>query len=222
MVKEVGQRKPRCKFLQNEIAADAKEWEERKRDASYLYTGGRLETVREQFEKQKLALSHLAQEFVRAGRARQQRTRTALISAVSAVLIAAIVASVAFQNQAQESQANAEEALRQAKIARAGELAAVSNANLNLDTELSLHLAMQSVSETYTLQGEDAVRRALLSPPVELTLYGHSGSRYSVAYDNDGKRLVTTSEAGTARIWDAATGRELVVRMGHTGSVGGG
>lgn len=205
--------------LQNEITSDAKEWDGHKRDTSYLYMGGRLANVREQLEKQKFALSHLAQEFVRAGRVKQRRTQGLLSAAVSIVLIASIVASVIFQKQAQESQANAEEALKQAKIARAGELAAVSNANLDLDPELSLHLAVQSISDSYTLQGEDALRRALLSPPVELTLDGHSGAVYSVAYDHEGKRLVTASEDGTARIWDAATGREKIILLGHTGDV---
>jgi len=128
--------------LQNEIAADAKEWEERKRDASYLYTGGRLATVREQFEKQKLALSHLAQEFVRAGRARQQRTRAALISAVSLVLIAAIVASVVFQNQAQAN-------IEIANTAQASSTLAVNNAataEVNANIALSRQLGAQAIS----------------------------------------------------------------------------
>src|SRR5687768_11630084 len=53
--------------LQNEIAADAREWEEHQRDASYLYTGARLGSAREQLEAKKLVLSGLAQVFIDAG-----------------------------------------------------------------------------------------------------------------------------------------------------------
>jgi WD40 repeat protein/energy-coupling factor transporter ATP-binding protein EcfA2 len=53
--------------LQNEIASDAKEWEDHGRDSSYLYTGARLANAREQLEGKKLVLSDLAQTFVDAG-----------------------------------------------------------------------------------------------------------------------------------------------------------
>jgi len=53
--------------LQNEIAEDAKEWEEHNRDESYLYTGARLVNAREKLETRKLVLSGLAQSFVDAG-----------------------------------------------------------------------------------------------------------------------------------------------------------
>jgi hypothetical protein len=47
--------------LQNQIAEDAREWDNSKRDASYLYTGARLATVREQTKAKTIALSGLAQ-----------------------------------------------------------------------------------------------------------------------------------------------------------------
>jgi formylglycine-generating enzyme required for sulfatase activity len=53
--------------LKNEIATDAKEWDEHQRDASYLYTGARLANAREKMEVKKLTLSGLAQSFVDAG-----------------------------------------------------------------------------------------------------------------------------------------------------------
>ena len=33
----------------------------------------------------------------------------------------------------------------------------------------------------------------------------------------DGERLISGSDDGTARVWDAASGRELLVLKGHTG-----
>jgi dipeptidyl aminopeptidase/acylaminoacyl peptidase len=41
----------------------------------------------------------------------------------------------------------------------------------------------------------------------------------SVAFSPDGRRIVTTSEDETARIWDAATARTIALLQGHTGKV---
>ena len=65
--------------LQNEIASDAKEWEDHRRDPSYLYSGARLASAREQLEAKKLLLSGFAQEFVLKGSARKRRSRVFLI-----------------------------------------------------------------------------------------------------------------------------------------------
>ena len=44
---------------------------------------------------------------------------------------------------------------------------------------------------------------------VKHSLKGHSGVVTSVSYSPDGRRIVTTSEDGTVRIWNADTGTEL-------------
>ena len=41
----------------------------------------------------------------------------------------------------------------------------------------------------------------------------------SVSWSPDGTRLATGSEDGTAKVWDAAGGRELLTLKGHTGQV---
>ena len=53
----------------------------------------------------------------------------------------------------------------------------------------------------------------------DFALIGHTDRVRSVAYSPDGKRLVTASYDGTARIWDASSGRQLLVLQGHGGPV---
>ena len=49
-----------------------------------------------------------------------------------------------------------------------------------------------------------------------MTLKGHTNS---VAYSPDGKRIVSGSSDKTLKVWDAATGQDLLTLKGHTNSV---
>src|SRR2546421_431886 len=57
--------------------------------------------------------------------------------------------------------------------------------------------------------------------PVEavLTLTGHTKGVFNVAFSPDGKYLATASKDHTARLWDAATGKEVRTFRGHTSSL---
>ncbi|HEY5892183.1 MAG TPA: TIR domain-containing protein [Chthoniobacterales bacterium] len=50
-------------------------------------------------------------------------------------------------------------------------------------------------------------------------VFSHSGAVDSVVFSIDGERFLTASQDGTARIWGAADGKELVVLRGHTAPV---
>jgi WD40 repeat protein len=48
-----------------------------------------------------------------------------------------------------------------------------------------------------------------------MVLNGHEGAVSSAAFSPDGSRIVTASYDKTARLWDVANGKELMVLRGH-------
>lgn len=54
---------------------------------------------------------------------------------------------------------------------------------------------------------------------ISLTLKGHTAPINGAAFSPDGKRVVTASEDGTAKVWDTITGEELITFNGHRGRV---
>ncbi len=88
-------------------------------------------------------------------------------------------------------------------------LLALSAAELPTDPTLALLLALEGAA----LEPGRASNNALLASLAELrevrTLRGHELWAYCADFSPDGKRVVTSSRDGTARIWDLGSGEEL-------------
>ncbi len=69
------------------------------------------------------------------------------------------------------------------------------------------------------LRGFEWFYLSRLCHPDELTLEGHAGSVWSVAFSPDGQRLASGSGDGTVKIWDSATGKELYSFKRHASFV---
>lgn len=51
------------------------------------------------------------------------------------------------------------------------------------------------------------------------TLRGHTGFIQSLAHSREGRRLLSASQDGTERLWDASSGRELLVFQPEGGNL---
>ncbi len=80
--------------------------------------------------------------------------------------------------------------------------------------ERSVLLAVESVRRTNSAEGQDALRRGLgfLVRPSHVLDHGYPVR--AVALSASGEHLATASDDGTARVWETASGREIV-RVSH-------
>jgi len=192
-------------MLEREFLATSKsiaEQEEAKREA---------QRQRELEATQKLAESERQRAEGQTRTSKQLRQRAYSLAGI--LLLALVLAVAAFV------QRNA--AIRQAHLASARELALASINSLDTDAELSILLALQAVSESKAAgveipyEVQDALHRAIQASRIRYTVTAHSDV-LAVAFNPDGKLLATAGSDYTAKLWDAATGKELKTLRGHT------
>lgn len=200
--------------LQNEVANDAKEWNDHQREKSYLYIGARLANVREQLDAKKLALSGLAQDFVVAGYARQRRNTAVLTTGLSTIIILLVIAVIVFSRQSSEN-------ATLAKQAHLRELAAQSSLIRDQRFQTSLLLGL----EVFKQLGSNPQTLGLLldnvqsHPQLRQYLIGHQKPVNSVATSPDGKTLASSDSGGAIIIWDLTTNKPVEPRIKNPSDV---
>jgi WD40 repeat protein/transcriptional regulator with XRE-family HTH domain/energy-coupling factor transporter ATP-binding protein EcfA2 len=161
---------------------------------------------------QKLAATEKARAQEQASSIKRlHRGRVFLTGALAVAIVAAIIAGIFASN-----------ARQQALIASVRELSSAANLNLEVDPERSVLLAMEAVNKTYANdhmvlpEAKEALHSAVQASRIELTLRGHTDTLWSAVYSQDGKKIATASADGTAKVWDSATGEELLSVKGST------
>ena len=76
--------------------------------------------------------------------------------------------------------------------------------------ERAVPLALEALEEyPYTWQAERALGEAVLNQRLEKILT-HDAYIHTLEFSQDGTRLLSAGEDGTARVWDTTTGKELL------------
>ena len=225
-------------IMRRRLAAEAEEWERSSRDPSFLLRGSRLAQFEGWGEATVVALAagereyltesvrareeELRQQHVREEheRALERRSRTRLRALVAALTVAALVATT-LTVIALGQRGRAE---REGRIATARELAAASTANLSVDPQLSILLALAAVDttkgdEAVLPEAEQALHDAVEADRELLTIVDPSTG--NVAWSPDGRLLLTGGTAGgkegvDAILWDSKTGEEVQRLSSHT------
>ncbi|HEX6131314.1 MAG TPA: AAA family ATPase, partial [Actinomycetota bacterium] len=216
------------------LARAAAEWHAAGRDPSFLMSGARLEQLEAWASTTTVALGLHEREYLAAStqlrerreaedRARAERERgierrsqRRLRGLVAVLAVGALVASGLTVVATRER----EEASRQSRLATGRELAASSVANLEVDPERSILLALEAIRTTRAADGtvlpeaEEALHRAMTASRVVLSVPDIGGA---VDWNPDGSTFVTEGpdESGIVDVRDAVTGASVLAFPGH-------
>jgi len=236
------------------LAAAAAEWEAAGRDPSFLLRGSRLEQLSTWGATTTLSLAQSEREFLdtslqlaeaeRATEAErvareqtlERRSLRRLRTAVAVFAVAALVAAgltVVATNQSERAET-------ESRIASARELAAASIANLEIDPQRSILLAIEAVELTRSVDGsvlreaEEALHRAVVASRIVTSIPGVSEYRIGFPFDHaldwgpSGLFVTTQTFAAEGRrprgvidLRDPETGSIVRTLPGHDGELTG-
>ena len=125
--------------------------------------------------------------------------------------------ATAAQAASRDAQAQATEAEVQTRLANASRLAALALTQLNVDPDLSILLAVEAAKLEPLPEVRTVLTQALLTSQTEFILHA-DGPVNVAAYNPGGSRIVTASDDGKARIYNARTGK-LLQTLEHDGPV---
>jgi WD40 repeat protein/class 3 adenylate cyclase len=210
------------------LAAAARDWIEADREASFLLGGSRLEQAESWQAASGLAVTPEEREYLEASREERDRrgaeeaARRAheeelerrsfrRLRALVAVLAVAALVAVSLTVFATNQRGRAE---REERFAVARELAAASVANLDVDPERSILLALEAIERTRSVDGsvlpeaEEALHRAMTASRIERSVPGLGG-----AVDWSSRGMFVTEgpeDEGIVDIRDVTTGEPVV------------
>jgi WD40 repeat protein/DNA-binding SARP family transcriptional activator len=219
----------------------AAEWRGAERDPSFLLRGARLDQLEVWADATDLAIGRQELEYLTASVAQsereraearerqthqerlERRSRSRLRKLVAVLTVAALVASVLTVVAIDQRQ----EALRQTRLASARELAAAATANLEIDPERSILLALQSIEAgrqdgVALKEAQEALHAGLQRDRLLYTITDPSTG--NVAWSPNGSLLATGGSVGgnsetDVLLWDARTGALVRRLSAHTGDV---
>jgi WD40 repeat protein/energy-coupling factor transporter ATP-binding protein EcfA2 len=214
--------------LHRRLGDAARAWEADSRDPSELYRGTQLDAatawagghadVLNRTERAFLDASTAQHEAERRREGTRARRLHALLAALAIALVVSLVAGAVALGQRNR-------ASDQGRLAEARELAAAANANLDVDPERSILLALEAVDRSRgdsddrpggsaLPEAEEALHSAVAASRVRLRVPGVGGS---LDWSPNGDVFVTEGPelSGVVDIRDARTGESLLTYHGH-------
>ena len=216
-------------LLHRRLVEAVEEWQDARRNPEFLPRGGRLSQFEAWAAGTDLALTAGEREFLNearsaaddASRRRARRRRAVLAGFASLAAAALLLAAFALVLRSR--------ARDDARLATARQLAASARANLDIDPERSILLAIQAAETTRRHDGsilpeaEQALHDALAISRVLAASQGvgrREGSGHVVALAPDASTFVAADLGRTtASIRDARTGKTIRTLAGHSAEV---
>jgi WD40 repeat protein len=208
------------------------EWEANKKSNSFVLRGEDLRSAEQWLaqagaEKERQPTALQTEYIIASRKAAARRQRITLSAVTFGALLAVGLAIVAFiqrqqaieqKNLADQRRAEAE---RATQVALSRQLAAQSELLRNQHPTFlprSVLLAAEAMQRFPSIEADLALRASVGLLPRRVALMEHDGKVCSVAITSDGEYVGSGSEDRTARIWEVATGKQLV-RMEHPDTV---
>jgi WD40 repeat protein len=208
----------------------ARAWDADGRDPSELYRGTQLDGATEWAAGHADAPNRIEQQFLDTSlalRDAERRRETRRVRRLGALLVAAALALVVSLVAGAIAVGQRNRATDQRRLAAARELAAAANANLDVDPERSILLALEAVERSRTDGGnggsalpeaEEALHSAVTASVIDLRVPGIGGA---VDWSPEGDTFVTEGpeQSGEIDIRDAVTGESVRRFPGHVPDV---
>jgi WD40 repeat protein len=194
---------------------DARLWAEHGESRSWLAESDRVLAF-QALDDAEIPLAPETRRFIEHSRAQRRRNLRLKQAAVAIIGMLAVTASIG----AWLATVKQREAAREAADARRAELQLLTEAAAERLQEGDLSFARGIILEVLRRElGSGAPDPAAVNvleeiratDPARVILAGHQGPLRRLTYSPDGSRIASSSLDGTARIWDARTGAQLLV-----------